>query len=61
MVLRMVLAHGSGVDDILLFVIPVTLALIALRVAERRARTRMEELDDEDRSGIDETEGQEPL
>ncbi|MDH4116092.1 MAG: hypothetical protein OEX04_01585 [Acidimicrobiia bacterium] len=57
----MVLAHGSGVDDILLFVIPVTLALIALRVAERRARTRMEELDDEDRSGIDETEGQEPL
>lgn len=36
----MVLAHGSGIDDILLFVVPVGLAMFALRTAERRARER---------------------
>lgn len=38
----MVLAHGSGIDDILLFVVPVGLAMFALRTAERRARQRQE-------------------
>jgi hypothetical protein len=33
----MVLAHGSGIDDLLMFVVPVALALGALRLAERRA------------------------
>ena len=36
----MVLAHGSGFDDFLLFVVPVGLAMFALRAAERRARQR---------------------
>jgi hypothetical protein len=45
----MVIAHGSGIDDILLFVIPVGLAVFALRAAERRAKARLEaEADDHD-------------
>jgi len=36
----MLLAHGSGVDDILMFVIPVGIALAALRITERRAARR---------------------
>jgi hypothetical protein len=38
----MVLGHGSGIDDILLFVIPVGLAILALRAAEKRAKTRID-------------------
>jgi len=38
----MVLAHGSGIDDILMFAIPVVVALFALRVAEKRAKTRLD-------------------
>ena len=38
----MTLAHGSGIDDILMFVIPVALAVVALRVAEKRAKARIE-------------------
>ncbi len=38
----MILAHGSGIDDILMFGIPVVVAVIALRVAEKRAKARME-------------------
>jgi hypothetical protein len=40
-----VLAHGSGIDDILWFVVPVALVIVWLRVAERRARRRAEETD----------------
>jgi hypothetical protein len=35
-----VVAHGSGLDDIAWFVVPVVGVLIALRIAERRARAR---------------------
>lgn len=38
----MVLAHGSGIDDLLMFVVPVALAVIGLRVAEKRAKARLE-------------------
>ena len=38
----MVLAHGSGIDDILLFVIPVSIAIFALRSAEKRAKARLD-------------------
>ncbi|MGF1667855.1 MAG: hypothetical protein ACFCVC_16470 [Acidimicrobiia bacterium] len=46
----MVLGHGSGVDDILLFIIPVSIAVFALRSAEKRAQAR---LDAEESSGGD--------
>jgi hypothetical protein len=36
------LAHGSGVDEIILFVVPATLAIFGLRWAERRARREAE-------------------
>jgi hypothetical protein len=36
------LAHGSGIDDLLMFGIPVVIAVIALRVAEKRAKQRMD-------------------
>lgn len=32
-----VFAHGSGIDDVLWFLVPVVLALVVLRRAERRA------------------------
>jgi hypothetical protein len=32
-----VIAHGSGIDDVLWFLTPVVLALFVLRRAERRA------------------------
>jgi hypothetical protein len=32
-----VFAHGSGIDDVLWFLIPVVLALFVLKRAERRA------------------------
>ncbi len=38
----MILAHGSGIDDILMFGIPVVVAVIGLRVAEKRAKARIE-------------------
>ncbi|MDH3518459.1 MAG: hypothetical protein OEM66_06000 [Acidimicrobiia bacterium] len=41
----MIFAHGSGIDDVLLFVIPVVVALALLRWAERRARRRAAESD----------------
>lgn len=47
----MVLAHGSGVDELLMFGIPVVAAIIALRVAEKRARQRIED----ERADIDST------
>ena len=37
-VLAVVLAHGSGIDDVLWFAVPVVVALFVLRRAERRAR-----------------------
>lgn len=39
----MVLAHGSGIDEILMFGIPVIVAVIALRVAEKRAQQRIDD------------------
>lgn len=41
----MILAHGSGIDDVLLFVVPVLIALVLLRMAERKARRRAETTD----------------
>ncbi len=38
-----ILAHGSGIDDILWFVVPVALVIGWLRIAERRARRRASE------------------
>lgn len=35
-------AHGSGVDDLLWFVVPVLVAIGVLRVVERRARQKRE-------------------
>lgn len=35
-----ILAHASGIDDILLFVIPAVAAIAAMRWAEIRARKR---------------------
>lgn len=40
--IRFTMAHGSGIDDVLWFVVPVILAIGVLRVAERRARQRAE-------------------
>lgn len=39
-------AHYGGIDEIAVFVVPVILALVALRWAERRARTKV--ADDEE-------------
>ncbi len=36
-------AHGSGIDDVAWFIIPVVLVLVGLRIAERRARVRSSE------------------
>ena len=41
--MTVVLAHGSGIDDVLWFLVPVVLALIVLRRAERRAKAGPEE------------------
>jgi hypothetical protein len=38
----MILGHGSGIDDILLFIVPVSIAVFALRAAEKRARARLD-------------------
>ena len=38
----MTLAHGSGIDELLMFGIPVIVAVVALRVAEKRAKRRIE-------------------
>ena len=38
--IRFTLAHGSGIDDVLWFVVPVLLAIAVLRATERRARRR---------------------
>jgi len=46
-----ILAHGTYIDDVLWFAIPVAASLIVLRWAERRARARAESeagRDDED-------------
>lgn len=40
--LEVVLAHGSGIDDLAWFVVPVVAALVLLRAAERRARRNAE-------------------
>lgn len=40
------LAHGTGLDDVLVFVGVVGLSLVALRLAERRARRRAEQADE---------------
>jgi hypothetical protein len=37
-----VLAHGSGIDELAMFVVPVVVAVIVLRRAEQRARERIE-------------------
>ncbi len=36
----MIFAHYGGIDEIGLFLVPVVLAVVALRWAERRARRR---------------------
>lgn len=38
----MILAHGTYLDDVLWFAIPVALSIVGLRWAERRARKRAE-------------------
>ena len=40
----MILAH-AGMDHILLFVVPVALAVLAMRMVEKRARERAEAAD----------------
>jgi len=41
-------AHYWGIDEIGVFVLPAALAIWALRRAEKKARKRAEEVDDED-------------
>lgn len=43
------LAHYWGIDEIGVFVLPAVLAVLALRWAERKARKRAEDADDESR------------
>ena len=42
-----VLAHGSGIDDVLWFAIPVLLAFAWLRRSERKAAERAESEEDQ--------------
>ncbi len=37
---HLIFAHGSGIDDVAWFVVPVIVVLVGLRIAERRARAR---------------------
>lgn len=39
------LAHGTGIDDVLVFVGVVGVSIVVLRIAERRARRRAEQAD----------------
>ncbi len=41
--MRYVLAHQGGWDEIALFAVPVVLALLAVRWAEKRAKKRSQE------------------
>ncbi len=43
-----VLAHGSGIDDVLVFVIPASITLVLLRWSLRSARARAEHSKDPD-------------
>ena len=43
------LAHQGGWDELLYFGVPAVLAILAVRWAERRARRRAEEAEDEER------------
>ena len=43
--IQVVLAHGSGIDDVLWFLIPVVIALFVLRRAEKRASRSKPEAD----------------
>ena len=38
-----VLAHGSGIDDVLWFLVPVVVAMIVLRRVEKRASRQADE------------------
>jgi hypothetical protein len=40
--LRPTLAHGSGIDDLIVFVVLAGGSILALRAAERKARRRAE-------------------
>lgn len=40
--MRPILAHGSGIDDLILFVVLAGGSILALRAAERKARRRAE-------------------
>lgn len=44
-VVMVVFAHGSGIDDVLWFLVPVILALVVLRRAEKRASKSASESD----------------
>lgn len=48
-----VLAHYWGIDEVGVFVVPAVLAILALRWAEKRARSRANEDDDRELSDVD--------
>lgn len=48
-----VLAHGSGVDDVLWFAVPVVAAITLLRLAERRARRNARRADERSPGRVD--------
>ena len=50
----MVLAHGSGIDELLVMGVPVALIALALVVADRRAKARLARDGDPEAPGDDE-------
>jgi mannose/fructose/N-acetylgalactosamine-specific phosphotransferase system component IIC len=48
------LAHYWGIDEIGVFVVPVVIALVALRWAEKRARAKAQEARPEDEDSVEE-------
>ena len=53
----LVLAHGSGIDDVLWFLVPAALAMFVVRRAERRAARKASESADPPGSGSDDPSG----
>jgi hypothetical protein len=54
------LAHGLYIDELLWFVVPVGLSLLALRWAERRAREKAEAAEAEQEAGEATAQADEP-
>lgn len=53
----LILGHYWGIDEVGVFVVPALLALWVLRWAEKRARRKAEESEDEERVDVDASGG----